>query len=397
MGGTTWDASLVKNGQVSLKTGDWLKDDRLEIKVADVISIGAGGGSIGWLNPLGLFQVGPQSASADPGPACYGKGGTDPTVTDAAVILGYLNPDNFCGGKIKLNVDLAWAAMKKIAQPLRMSIAEAAQAMFFTVNSNMADCIAEISTRKGYDVRDFSLLAMGGGGPLSGVFIADILGMHKTVIPRFAASFCAWSMFFLDIGRDYLRSYLHRVDEAEPDEINRLYQDMIKEAFADFDAFKVSKKDLIIEKSVDIRYRGQYHMLEVKLPPAKIAVNDIKKVAEEFHRLHKDLFTFSLPWVPAEITNLRLTAKIRSPKIPVKKLKPGTNNPAPALKAKRQCYFDGKVLETPIYDGARLKAGNIIPGNAIIEEPSTTTVLPKGTLCSVDEYGNYVVTSKGKK
>jgi N-methylhydantoinase A len=389
MGGTTWDAAVVKNGQVSLKNGDWLGDDRLGIKVADVVSIGAGGGSIGWLNPLGLLQVGPQSASAEPGPACYGKGGTLPTVTDAAVVLGYLNPDNFCGGKIKLNVHLARTALETLARPLQMTLEEAAQAMFFTVNSNMADCIAEISTRKGYDVRDFSLLAVGGGGPLCGVFIADILGMPRTVVPRFGASFCAWSMFFLNIGRDYLRSYLHKVDEADPREINRLYEDMVREAALDFKGFNVGKEELIIEKSVDARYQGQYHMLEIKLKSTEISRTNMSRMITEFHQIHKELFTFSLPGIPVEVTNLHLTAKIKPPSIQVKKIAEGTASPEPALIGRRKCYFNKRMSDTPIYNGLKLKAGNVISGNAIIEEPTTTTVIPSGYVCTVDRYGNY--------
>jgi N-methylhydantoinase A len=391
MGGTTWDAAVIRSGQVSLKAGDWLGDDRIGIKVADVVSIGAGGGSIGWLNPLGLLQMGPQSASSEPGPACYGKGGTEPTTTDAAVVLGYLNPDNFCGGKIKLNTGLAREAINKLAGPLHLSLEETASAMFYTVNSNMADCIAEISTRKGFDVRDFGLLAMGGGGPLCGVFVAEILGMRKTVVPRFAASFCAWSMFFLDIGRDYLRSYLFKADEAKPHDINCLYQEMIREAMQDFEAFKVPQNEIVIEKSVDVRYSGQYHMLEIKVTDQELTGMDIQGMQEEFHQLHKELFSFSLPWVPVEVQNLRLTAKIKSQKIPIKKLNPGTIDPSGALLTRRLCYFDHNFIETPIYNGADLKAGNIIPGNAIIEEPTTTTVIPSGHVCTVDEYGNYII------
>jgi N-methylhydantoinase A len=391
MGGTTWDASLVKNGQVSLKAGTWLGDDRLGIKVADVISIGAGGGSIGWLDSLGLLRVGPQSASSEPGPACYNKGGKEPTVTDAALILGYLNPDNFCGGKIKLHVDLARTAIKKVAEPLKMNIEEAAEAIFTTVNSNMADGISLISTHKGYDVRDFSLLSVGGGGPLCGVFVANILGMRKTVIPRFSSSFCAWSMFFLDIGRDYLRSYLHKAYKANPAEMNRLYQDMIEEAVKDFQAFNVRGQDLVIERSADVRYQGQFHELEIKFPANDVTKKDIEQVVEEFHQLHKESFTFSLPWVPIEIINLRMTAKVKSQKIPVTKIAAGTKDPSVALIRKRRCYFDGKFVETPIYDGLKLRAGNTIPGNAIIEEATTTTVIPAGNVCTVDDYGNYVV------
>ena len=270
-----------------------------------------------------------------------------------------------------------------------MSLEEAAQAIFYTVNSNMADCIAEISTRKGYDVRDFSLLAVGGGGPLCGVFIADILGMPRTVVPRFAASFCAWSMFFLDIGRDYLRSYLQKAVEADPREINRLYEDMIKEAMGDFKAFNVAKEDLVIEKSADARYQGQYHMLEIKLPDTKITPHYLDKMVAEFHQLHKDLFTFSLPEIPVEVTNLHLTAKIKPAFIPIKKIDTGTKSPVKALIGKRQCYFDHRFKETPVYSGQKLKAGNIITGNAVIEEKTTTTVVPAGYICSVDQYGNY--------
>ena len=391
MGGTTWDASLVNNGEVSLKTGEWIGDDRLDIKVVDVISIGAGGGSIGWIDPLGLLRVGPQSASSDPGPACYNQGGTEPTVTDAAVILGYINPDNFCGGKIKLKRKPAEAAMQKIGKSLSMNNEEAAQALFTTVNSNMADAISEISTRKGYDIRDFNLLSTGGGGPLCGVFVADILGMKKTIVPRFSSSFCAWSMFFLDIGRDYLRSYLTNIDEAQPEKINKLYEDMLADALKDLSVFNVSQNDLVLEKSVEVMYEGQYHILEIQLPDTSITKEDIQSMTEKFHRLHKELFTFSLPWVSIELINLRLIAKIKASKISIAKITQGDTNPSPALLRMSQCFFNNRFVDTPIYDGLKLKAGNIVTGNAIIEEPTTTTVIPIGYICSVDEYGNYII------
>jgi N-methylhydantoinase A len=391
MGGTTWDASVIKNAQVSLKSGDWLKDDRLGIKVADVVSIGAGGGSIGWINPLGLLQMGPQSASAEPGPACYGRGGAEPTTTDAALVLGYLNPDNFNGGKIKLNIELSRQAIKKVAEPLNLSLEDAAQAMFITVNSNMADCIAEISTRKGYDVRDFALLAAGGGGPLCGVFVTDILGMSKTVVPRFAASFCAWSMFFLDIGRDYLRSYLCPAEGADPGAINNLFEDMIKQAMTDFQAFDVAQSDLVIEKSIDTHYAGQSHMLEIKLPDTPVTQKDINDLSAEFHRKHKELYTFSLPWVAVEMRNLRLTAKIKSAGIPMKKKPAGTADASAALLTRRRCYFNSRWIDTPIYNGEALKPANVIAGNAVIEEPTVTTVVPEGYTCHVDEYGNFLI------
>ena len=392
MGGTTWDASLVKDLQVSLKVGDWLGDDRLGIKVADVVSIGAGGGSIGWLDSLGLLRVGPQSASSNPGPACYGQGGAEPTVTDAAVILGYVNPDNFNGGKLKLRADLARQAMAKIGDGLNMSIEEAAQAMYDTVNHNMADSISEISTRKGYDVRDFNLLAIGGGGPLCGGFVANILGMKKTIVPRYSSSFCAWSMFYLDIGRDYVRSHLCRSDRADLDLINRLFKDMAAEALEDVKAFDVTLADMVFEKSVEMRYQGQYHVLEVKLPEAEITTEDLRDVEKRFHALHEELFTFSLPWVAMEMINVRLTAKIKSAKLPIRKLGMGSADPSKALVAMHDCYFDSKCSATPIYDGTKLEAGNIIRGAAVIQEPTATTVIPVRTVCRVDAFGNYIIT-----
>jgi N-methylhydantoinase A len=392
MGGTTWDASLVNNGEVSLKTGEWIEEDRLGIKIVDVTSIGAGGGSIGWMDSLGLLRVGPQSASSDPGPACYNQGGTEPTVTDAAVILGYINPDNYCGGKIRLRKELAETAMQKISRPLDMSNVEAAQALFTTVNSHMADAISEISTRKGYDIRDFNLLSTGGGGPLCGAFVADILGIKKTVVPRFSSSFCAWSMFFLDIGRDYLRSYLTNVNEAKPETMNQLYENMLEEALRDLSVFYVSKTDLVIEKSVEVRYEGQYHILELKLPDTPVTEKEIQSMISEFHKLHEELFTFSLPWVSVELINLRLIVKIKVSEIPVTEIGRGNTDPSPALLRTSQCYFNDKFVDTPIYDGLKLKGGNIIRGSAIIEEPTTTTVIPVDHDCLVDTYGNYIIT-----
>jgi N-methylhydantoinase A len=391
MGGTTFDASLVYNGEVSLTTGYWLKEERVGIKAVDVTSIGAGGGSIGWINSLGLLQVGPGSAGADPGPSCYNKGGTEPCVADAAVVLGYINPDEFWGGKMKLDVGLAKAAIKKIADPLGMTIEEAAQAMFTTVNSNMADGITEISTKKGYDVRDFSLLAIGGSTAFCSMFIADLLNIKKVVIPRFAPTFSAWSMFSLDIGRDYVRSYICSTSNVNPDDINHLYEDMIQEALREFEVLNVSKKDLTLVKTADVRYTGQYHEVEVTLHEGDIIAGDIQGLVEEFHKTHAELYTFSMPWVPGEIRNLRLIAKFMGQKIKMETIESGDADASRAVKGKRQCCFNGGYKETNVYDAQKLKAGNVILGNAIIEHPLTTTVIPLGWQCTVDEYGNYIV------
>ncbi len=391
VGGTTFDTSLIRNGEVHLTAGQWLGDDRIGLKVVDVNSIGAGGGSIAWLDSLGFLRVGPQSAGADPGPACYGRGGKEPTLTDAAVVLGYIPVDFFWGGKLKLDMELARSAIKKIAEPLKMSIEEGAQAIFAIINSTMSDGIVEISTRKGYDIRDFSLLMFGGGGPLCGAFIAELLGIEKVIVPKFAASFSAWSMFYLDIGRDYLRSYICPVSTSSPDAINQLYQEMIKEALAEFEVLNISKKDLIINKSADVRYMRQYHELEMCFPKSDITSADLEQMVKEFKRKHEELYTFSLPWVLPEFRNLRTITKILASKIEPKRIAAGTKDPSEALKRKRRCIFNGSYVETPSYDGSSLKSRNVIQGPAVIEEATTTVVITREFHCNIDDWGNYVI------
>jgi N-methylhydantoinase A len=391
IGGTTFDASLIRNGEVVLVEGKWLGDERLAIKVVDINSIGAGGGSIARLDSLGLLHVGPQSAAAEPGPACYGRGGKEPTLTDAAVLLGYIPSDYFLGGKLRLDVDLARTAVNKIADGMNMTIEKAAQAILTTVNSEMADAITQISTRKGYDLRDFSLLAVGGGGPLCGAFLAELLGIQKVIIPEFAASFSAWSMLSLDIGRDYLRPYICPLSAANARAINQLYEEMITEALGEFKALNLQRQDLIITKSADVRYLQQYHEVELALPAGDITSGDIEQIPGEFHKKHEELYTFSLPWVPVEFRNLRLIARNRWHKIEMSRIAQGTKSPLKALKRKRMCLFNGNHIETPIYDSHRLKSGNVIQGPAVIEKPAAAVVIPHGFRCNIDEYGNYII------
>jgi N-methylhydantoinase A len=391
MGGTTLDSGLLSKGTVSLKSGMWLDDDRLGIKVVEVSSIGAGGGSIAWFDSLGLLRVGPKSAGADPGPVCYGRGGTEPTVTDAAVVLGYIPDDYFWGGKLKLDKNAARQSVKKIADRLEMSVEEAAQAIFTTVSSNMADGITEITTRRGYDVRDFSLLACGGGGGLCGASMAELLNTKNVMIPQFAASFCAWSMFCLDVGRDYLRTYICNLDGADPKIINRLYQEMIEEALAEFKVLNVSRKDLTVVKSADIRYAGQFHEIELTLSSGEITQEDMGRVKTDFHKKHEELFTFSLPQVPIELRNLRLIASVKSDPIDLPKIEKAVNKGGTPLKRRRPCFFKGKFMDTPVYDGTLLSPGTIIQGHAIVEEPTSTIVIPPNFTCTIDPYGNTVL------
>ncbi len=392
MGGTSFDITLVKDREVGTTVEKWREEERMAIKMVDVTTIGAGGGSIAWFDSLGLLRVGPGSAGAEPGPACYGRGGEEPTVTDADVILGYIPGDYFLGGKIKLEVDLAKLAVSKIADRLKLPIEQAAHAILVTVNSFMADAITQVSTKQGHDVRDFSLLVFGGAGPVHGAFLAELLGIPEVIVPKFASSFCAWGMFTLDIGRDYVRSYIMPAQVANPDVINQLYQGMKAEALADFAPLKIPEEEVTITKSIEMRYMAQYHDIEVTgFPASDITSEDIAQGLRRFHQRHEELYSFSLPFIPVELRNLRLAAKAKGVKFPVKKIATGTKDASGALKRKRLCFFDGGYVETPIYDGARLKSANVIKGPAVIEEITTTVVIPRGFGCSVDKYGSYIL------
>jgi N-methylhydantoinase A len=391
MGGTTLDAALINSGEVVLATGRWFEDEKIGIKVADVSSIGAGGGSIAWFDALGLLRVGPFSASSDPGPVCYGKGGNEPTVTDAAVVLGYVPTDYFCGGKVPLSLDLARQAVKTVAERLNVSVEEAAQAIFTTINATMADEITRITTKMGYDVREFSLLACGGGGGMCGAFWGDIVNAKSVIVPNYASSFCAWSMFTLDIGRDYMHSFVRNLKEADVREINNIFQEMIGESVQELSIFDIKREDLIITKTADLRYQGQYHEVEMELPLNDINAAEIGNIAEAFHKKHEELFTFSLAWVPIQIRNLRLVARIKGRKLDLIRVPQGSSDPARALKRSRNCYFEGKYIDTPVYDSEKLLAGNIIRGPAIIEVSTTTTVIPRNFECKVDQYNNYIL------
>jgi N-methylhydantoinase A len=392
MGGTSLDIGFVKDGQISLTRQKWVDEEMLAISMVDISTLGAGGGSLAWFDSLGLLRVGPASAGAEPGPACYGKGGTEAAVTDADLLLGYIPADYFLDGSIQLDTELATAAVSKVAERLDVPVERAAHAIFSVVNHNMADAITEVTTKKGHDVRDFSLFSFGGAGGVHAAFLAEALGIPEVIVPRFAASFCAWSMFSMDIGRDYLRPFIAPVDMVDLDSLNRAYDAMIEQAAADFRSYGVKKKDLVITKSMEMRYQAQFHDVEVAgIPDGDLTTDGLQQAVEAFHRRHEELYTFSLRFYGAEVRGLRILAKVKRAGVPLQEIAAGDSDPAPALKRQRCCFFDGRFIRTPIYEGALLKAGDVIDGPAVIEEPTTTVVVPSQWDCRVDNYGSYSI------
>lgn len=392
MGGTSFDVCLIQDREIPTTTESWGGDQRVAIKMVDIETVGAGGGSIGHIDSLGLLKVGPQSAGADPGPACYGKGDR-PTVTDADVLLGYIPHDYFLGGDIKLDLTASRRAMETIAGDLKRDATDTAEAMFTTVNAGMADLITEVSTKRGHDVRDSVLVAGGGGGPTHGGFIAKSLGIKTVVIPQVAGLFSAFGMFAMDPGEDYVRSHVVRAANADVGRIAALYEEMEREAIEGFKKIGVAESQITLSRTADMRYIGQFHEVETEVRSGKCTPESIDAAVQAFTQKHEKLYAFSMPWKGAEILALRVKASVRKAPFQLKGLEAGDGDATRALKRTREARFDGKDVNTPVYDGDRILAGDRFAGPAIVEEPTMTVVVPIGFTCTVDQYKNYVLTA----
>lgn len=390
MGGTSIDLAFIQNGQIATTTEGWIEDERLGIKMVDIDSAGAGGGSIAWVDTLGLLRVGPQSAGSTPGPACYGRGGEDPTTTDADLVLGYVPADYFLGGEILLDEAKAATAIRtKVAEPLGMTIPEAAQAILTAVSSFTADRIEEVSTRRGHDVRDIALVGGGGAGPVHAAFIADHLKIPTIIIPKTASTMSAFGMFAMDVGRNYARSYISRGADVDVAKVAALYDEMEGEARAAFTDIDVDHTEIRFARSADVRYVGQFREVEVDMPGGTIDQAVIDATEENFRHRHTSMYTFGIPWKDVEFLTFRLRAFVSRPPVSAPPMESVGPDPASALKRTRPCWFDGKQVETPIYDGLLTRPGHIIPGPAIIEEPTTTVVIPGAYRCEVQPGGDY--------
>ena len=400
MGGTSLDVCVIRDGEIPTTTESWVGEERVAIKMVDIHSAGAGGGSIAWVDSLGLLRVGPHSAGAEPGPACYGRGGKEPTVTDADLLLGYVPADFFLGGEIQLAREQAEEAVKKVAQLLGMTVAQAAQAIFTTVNSFMADQITEVSTKLGYDVRDFALVVGGGAGPVHGAAIAELLSIPAVLVPSVAAAYSAFGMFAMDVGRNYARSYICGAKNIDIEKVNRLYGEMEAEAVAGFRANDIAPEQVVFRRSAEMRYAGQFHEVEVEWMGStsspqgggEFTAERLAATVDEFHRQHEKLYTFRMPWKAAEFLTFRLRATAPRAPFHLRQIGAGGLDAVGAIKRRRHCWFDGQEVDTPVYDGARLLAGARFSGPAIIEETTTTVVVPARFDCAVDQWKNYLLT-----
>lgn len=397
MGGTSFDITLTKGGVTNLnKNIDFLRY-RIGVPMIQVETLGAGGGSIGWIDEMGLLQMGPQSAGADPGPACYDQGGDQPTVSDANLVLGYLNPDGLVGGRLPLDAKKARAAIKtKVADPLGISAEKAAYGMYTIVNSNMVNGIRRVSVERGYDPRDFVLVGAGGATAAHITAIAEEMGIDRIILPKLASGLCAYGQIISDVKYNYMATSPVRLDNAQAyAQVNKLYKQIEKQGrdHLKADGFKASQ--IRAERSIEMRYVGQVHECTVEIGNFEINSKTIDQVKEAFHARHEQLYTYSERHNTIEVVNIESTLYGAVDKPKQAKIGKG-QSPAKALKSERKAIFDasGKAQKTPVYDGSLLGAGATIKGPSVIEEETTTIVVQPGWTATLDPSGSYVITRK---
>lgn len=393
MGGTSFDVLIIDKGEYLTKTETFIAETRFSLPVIDVNSIGAGGGSIAWFDVANTLHVGPGSAGSVPGPACYNRGGKEATVTDADVILGYISPDYFLGGAMKLRKDLAEKAIKeKVADRLGTSVVEAAAAIYRIINNRMADGISQTFTRRGYDPRDFNICAAGGAAPVHVLKIGQELGIAKALVAKVAPVYCAFGMTNADFKHDFTRFYFTNMDTMDFARLKKLYDEMEAEGLDTLNRESVPKAQQELIRYMEVRYHGQYRQLSVPWPSGPINKKTIQTGAANFHAKHKEIFGWSDVNYPIEFLAWKITAvgKVLRPKY--QKIGRGGSDPSAALKGKRDAYFEEKkaFVKTAVYNGDKLLAGNILEGPCIVEERLTTLVIPPTFKMKVGEYGDYV-------
>lgn len=397
MGGTSFDITLTKGGSTNLnKNVDFLRY-RIGVPMIHVETLGAGGGSIAWIDEMGLLQVGPQSAGANPGPACYSKGGEKPTVSDANLVLGYLNPDGLIGGKLPLNYENAFSSIEKnIAKPLGMEVEKAAYGIFTIVNSNMVNGIRRVTVERGYDPRDFVLVAGGGATGAHITALAKEMGIDTVIVSKLSSGLCAYGQIISDVKYNYMATIPTRLDSIKAAEkINKTFKEIESKGIEHLNKDGFEEKKINTYRSLEMRYVGQIHECTVNIDFFEITEETLQNIKEAFHNRHEELYTYSEKDSPVELVNIESTiyGRIDRPNYSELENKGQIND---ALKISRNLIFSekGNVLKTPVYDGNKLSPGNLIDGPAVVEEDTTTLVIESGWFLELHKSGTYIIKRK---
>jgi N-methylhydantoinase A len=395
IGGTTAKCSLIEDGQPLMTTEyklEWSPESAgypANVPVTDIVEIGAGGGSIAWVDDTGGLHVGPRSAGAEPGPACYGRGGTEPTVTDAKLVAGVIDPDYFLGGRLEVSRELALEALGRLGDAVGTTPEATANGIIRLANARMINALRLVSVRRGHDPRDFVLVACGGGGAMHAAALGTELRVKRVVIPPLAGNFSAWGMLVTEPRADVVRTRLLRTDRAGLDEVAELYASLVEQAERSLGDEGGSAAELVLTRSMEMRYTGQEHTVTVVLDDG---VDAMAEIEERFHRAHERLYTFALRDTPIEIVDFRLSAHRAVPAPAISRLPSDGRSPERARKADRRVDFDADgVHECAVYERDLLPARFATEGPAVIEESSSTTLVHPGQRVSVDEWGNLLI------
>jgi N-methylhydantoinase A len=399
MGGTSTDVALCQDGQPTIERqteipyGLGLPGEVIPVKVpsVNVRSVGAGGGSIAHVPEVtGALRVGPQSAGADPGPASYGKGGADPTVTDANVVVGHL-PPQLLGGEMQLDVEAAKAAVEKVGAALGLDLHRAAEGILDIVNENMAGALRLVSVQRGYDPRDFALVAFGGAGPMHANAVARIMGSFPVLVPPAPGLLCATGDLVADFRDEFARTFIRTIDSVSGDEVRDILEELGEEARTWLGREGIDEDEQRLAFNVDMRYYRQGYEIPVEIEPALLAGNGTTMLAERFNQLHEQFYGFQMEGTACEIVNLRAVGygKVPEPHLPEEE--PGAGDASDAVVDEHEVYFQGEWLPTRIYDRGRLSPGHRVEGPAIVTEFDSTTVVLAGHAAEVDRYLNLVI------
>ena len=397
IGGTTAKCTTIEDGTPKVTTEYRLEYSRtqfgypLRVPVVDIVESGAGGGSIAWFDKAGLLKVGPVSAGADPGPACYGRGGTEPTVTDAKLITGVINATNFAGGQFDLDEGKARAAMEKIASGLGTDVVEAAVAVIRTVEANMINALKLVSIQRGHDPRDFALVVGGGGGPMHGAPLGRELGVKEIIVPLYPGLFSAWGMLATEPRRDFMQTVLRRAEEVEAGDVRAVFAGLREEAerYYQTDAH-MGEAEIAYEGRIDLRYLGQEHPVTVLVD---IESAEVQAILAAFHDAHEKTYTFRLDDTPVEFVTYRLTASAKVPRPEMTRLAAdGRSIEAAARPARTADFAEDGRHEAAVYERDRLPPGAALAGPLIVEEATATTLVHPGQTLRVDDYGFLRIT-----
>lgn len=397
IGGTTAKCSLIDHGRVEITSQYMIEQSRLSAgypimtPVVDLVEIGNGGGSIAWVDADEKLHVGPRSAGAMPGPVAYGQGGTEPTTTDANLFLGRINPHYFIGGEIEADQAAVAAAFTRLGDTLGMGPEDAARGVIRIANNNMINALKLVSINRGYDPRDFAMVAFGGGGAMHATALARELNIPKVVIPAHSAVFSAWGMLVSDLRRDYIRTHPLRLTAAATQAIGATFAAMEDEALQAFLADRIAKETIYYERYLDLRYEGQEHSVRIPVPCVTITDDILREIIVRFHDAYEREYTYRLDNA-VELVTFHLVAFARVDRPDLARL-PSDNSADDAVKGRRAVDFDTDgICDTVIYDRSRLDAQVTFKGPAIIEEAGSTTVVFPGQTVRVDDYGNLHVT-----